>query len=84
MKRMSETQMERWTREEVAEYAKKRWAERFRLANDGSMDGYTIEEYANIEISLIDEDGWDEDIHGDIDLAMEAWARGTFEGTPWE
>lgn len=84
MARMSEAEMQGWTKEQAIEHAKKEWYERFRIENDGTLDGYSLEEYANSVVEDIDENGWDEDIHGDIDLAMEAWARDTWDGTPWE
>lgn len=78
MTRMSETQMQGWTREEAIKHAREAWAQRLGVSED------SVWEMAQPTIERIDEDGWDEDIDGDIDLAMEAWARDTWEGTPWE
>lgn len=80
MARMSEELMVNWTREEAIAHAKDAW--KVYMEEQGvSMD---IAEFADKTIATIDEDGWDEDIHGNIDLAMEAWARDTWECTPWE
>ena len=43
-----------------------------------------ILEYAKKIIYDIDCNGWDEDIHGDINIAMECYARNTWCDTPWE
>lgn len=72
--------MEMKTREEAIAHAIEGWTRK--LAQ--SQQDMTIEEFANQTIADIDAEGWDEDIHGDITLEMEAWARDTWDGTPWE
>ena len=62
--------------------AKKRWYEYMKKYSDIQYDN--VLDYAKKIIYDIDCDGWDEDIHGDIDIAMECYARNTWYDTPWE
>lgn len=80
-KRWTTEEMATWTREDVSFYAYFRWSEW--MEKHGHGEDTDVEEFADRTIAEIDEDIHG-DIHGDIDLAMEAWARGTWEGTPWE
>ena len=68
-------------REQIIAEAKRDWEERM---NRLGITDMSVEDFANQTIADIDAEGWDEDIHGDITLAMEAWARDEWDGTPWE
>ena len=70
------------TKNDAIIYAKKRWCEYMKKYSDIQYDD--ILEYAKKVIYDIDCDGWDEDIHGDIDIAMECYARNIWYDTPWE
>lgn len=71
------------TRADAIEYAKRAWADKFRIANDGSMDEMTYSEYAEMIIQSMDEAGEDDEFD-EVDLAMECWARDNWTGTIWE
>ena len=70
------------TKNDAIIYAKKRWCEYMKKYSDIQYDN--IIDYAKKVIYDIDCDGWDENIHGDIDIAMECYARNMWCDTPWE
>ena len=70
------------TKNDAIIYAKKRWCEYMKKYSDIQYDD--ILDYAKKIIYDIDSDGWDENIHGDIDIAMECYARNAWYDTPWE
>lgn len=74
--------LEKLNKNEAIEYAKKRWLDYMKKYSDIQYDN--VSDFAKKIINDIDSNGWDEDIHGCIDIAMEGYARGTWYDTPWE
>lgn len=74
--------LEKLSKNEAIEYAKNRWLEYMKKYSDIQYNN--VSDFAKKIIDDIDSNGWDEDIHGCIDMAMEGYGRGTWYDTPWE